>query len=98
VSDGWDWRDPQPSKLETVWTLTKDGRSVTCDLYAHALGCELHMRVEGDERLAQAYHERAAALVHATDLRLGLMQRGWRAAGKMALVKPTGSVASDYPA
>lgn len=69
---------PQPRGMVRLWTLTKDGRTATCNAMAHPLGVEIVAAVDGDVRRTQVVREPRAADGVAVDWRAAFMAKGWQ--------------------
>ena len=71
--------DPPPIPApQRVWTLTKDGRTATCDAQAHVLGLELVSEVDGEvmrTEVARTTHDGQAV---ADRWRHAFIAKGWR--------------------
>ena len=69
-----------PAPGEPLWTLTKAGRRITCELRDDGVyGCEAQLLRDGDFYAGRRFAHRAGALAHAADVRTRLEQDGWQA-------------------
>ena len=71
--------DPTPLPASVrVWTLTKDGRTATCDAQAHVLGVELVSEVDGDVRRTEVARTAPAGQAVAETWRQAFIANGWQ--------------------
>ncbi len=67
-----------PRKGEPLWTLAKDGVTVTADLLDQSqAGVELRMFRKGEWQSGRRFRERDRAIAHADGHRLQLLAKGW---------------------
>jgi hypothetical protein len=67
-----------PRTGEPVWTLTKDGVTLTAELLDQSSGgVELRMLKDGDWHSGRRFAERDNALAHAESHRRQLLAKGW---------------------
>jgi hypothetical protein len=69
----------QPRTGERLWTLTKDGVTVTAELLDQSsAGVELRMLRNGDSQSGRRFAERANAIAHAEKHREQLLAKSWQ--------------------
>ena len=71
-------------RIETVWTVTKDGRLSRCDLWPHPLGTEIRLSTDDREHFVHVHWDREEALAYAEELRTLLVAKGWLATAASA--------------
>jgi hypothetical protein len=65
---------------EPLWTLAKDGVTVTAELLDQSTaGVELRMLRNGEWQSGRRFRERASAIAHAENHRRQLLSKGWQA-------------------
>jgi hypothetical protein len=62
-----------------VWTLRKDQRTATCELWTHPYGGEIRVEVSGELVRSEAGRDGLALIDLATSWRAGFLEKGWRA-------------------
>jgi hypothetical protein len=78
---GFKPRGPKPPReSERLWTLPKDGVTITADLLDQSqAGVELRMFRDGEWQSGRRFRERDRAIAHADGLRQQLLAKGWQA-------------------
>lgn len=69
---------PAPARVP-LWTLTRNGRTATCEAAAHPLGLEVVATVAGDIVRTQVARTPEAAQVVAEQWRALFAGKGWQA-------------------
>ncbi len=74
-----DWNTGKPKHLGDLWTLHKNGRTATCILRGHPIGCEAWVEVDGDFKRSAAFKQGAEAIATADGWRQAFQDNGWSA-------------------